>query len=284
MFRCEPLRRVLDVEGCGIVLAVDAGGGLDGEERGERPRAAAHLVGARRVSGSGSSMSSPAIRAQNLVRVHDAGKGARRALAGVDLVVEEGEFVAVVGPSGSGKSTLLAVIGGLDRAYEGNVELFGEDIGKKSDAALSRLRGERIGFVFQSFHILSNLTVLENVMTPSLFDPRAGAETEERARKILDRLGIGDRAGDTPVELSGGQRQRVAIARALLRRPKLLLCDEPTGNLDAETGARTIDLFAELHREEALTIVAVTHEERLARVADRIVRLRDGRIEASEAA
>lgn len=224
-----------------------------------------------------------AIRTSGLTRVHDAGKGVRKALAGVDFEVSTGELVAVLGPSGSGKSTLLSIVGGLDRGYEGKVELFGEDLGPKSDAALARLRGERIGFVFQHFHILSHLTVLENVMTPALFDPSGDdGKVAARAKELLDRLGIGDRAADTPAELSGGQRQRVAIARALLRRPTLLLCDEPTGNLDAETGARTIELFAELHRKENLTIVAVTHEERLARIATRVVRLRDGQVEREE--
>lgn len=223
----------------------------------------------------------PAVRAEGLSRVHDAGTGVRKALAGVDLLVEQGELVAVLGPSGSGKSTLLSIVGGLDRGYEGKVELFGEDLGKKSDTALARLRGERIGFVFQHFHLLSHLTVLENVLTPALFDP-LGDDHGVRARgeELLGRLGLGDRLADTPVTLSGGQRQRVAIARALLRRPKLLLCDEPTGNLDAETGARTIELFAELHRKESLTIIAVTHEERLAAIATRVVRLREGQVEA----
>ncbi|WP_338046785.1 ABC transporter ATP-binding protein [Polyangium spumosum] len=224
-----------------------------------------------------------AIRTRALTRVHDGGRDTRRALADVDLVVEEGEFVCVLGPSGSGKSTLLAVIGGLDRGYEGQVELFGEDLGRMSDAALARLRGERIGFVFQHFHLLHHLTVIENVTTPALFDPRADEEaSRSRATKLLERLGLADRAFDTPAELSGGQRQRVAIARALLREPRLLLCDEPTGNLDAETGARIIELFEELHREERLTIVAVTHEERLARAATRILRLHEGRVDTKE--
>ncbi len=228
-------------------------------------------------------MTVPAIRTRSLSRVHDGVRDARRALAEVELVVEEGEFVCVLGPSGSGKSTLLAVIGGLDRGYEGKVELFGEDIGRMSDAALARLRGQQIGFVFQHFHLLHHLTVIENVTTPALFDPRGDeASCRARAKELLDRLGLGDRAADTPAELSGGQRQRVAIARALLRKPRLLLCDEPTGNLDTETGARTIALFEELHREEKLTIVAVTHEERLARASTRIVRLRDGRVESAE--
>jgi putative ABC transport system ATP-binding protein len=228
-------------------------------------------------------MNAVAIRAEHLTRVHDAGKGTRHALSDVDFTVSSGEFVAVLGPSGSGKSTLLAVVGGLDRAYQGKVFLWGEDIGAMSDNRLARLRGKHIGFVFQHFHLLSHLTVLENVTTPALFDPEANeVQDVRRANELLERLGLADRTADTPAELSGGQRQRVAIARALLRKPKLLLCDEPTGNLDAETGAQTIALFEELYRQEGLTIVAVTHEERLARVASRVVRLRDGAVATPE--
>jgi putative ABC transport system ATP-binding protein len=224
-----------------------------------------------------------AIRGEGVSRVHDAGKGTRHALSNVDFRVEEGEFVAVLGPSGSGKSTLLSIIGGLDRAYKGKVSLWGDDLGRMSDAQLARFRGKHIGFVFQHFHLLPHLSVLENVTTPALFDPDADeAVDDRRAKELLERLGLGDRTTDTPAELSGGQRQRVAIARALLRRPKLLLCDEPTGNLDAETGAQTIALFEELYRGEGLTIVAVTHEERLARVANRVVRLRDGSVVEAE--
>jgi putative ABC transport system ATP-binding protein len=230
-------------------------------------------------------MNEVAIQAERVTRVHDAGKGTRHALSDVDFTVKSGEFVAVLGPSGSGKSTLLSIIGGLDRAYKGEVRLWGEDIGAMSDTRLARLRGERIGFVFQHFHLLAHLSVLENVTTPALFDPNARDEVDvRRAKELLERLGLADRTTDTPAELSGGQRQRVAIARALLRRPKLLLCDEPTGNLDADTGAQTIALFEELYRQDGLTIVAVTHEERLARVASRVVRLRDGRIDTTEKA
>ncbi|MBK9258386.1 MAG: ABC transporter ATP-binding protein [Polyangiaceae bacterium] len=230
-------------------------------------------------------MDVPAIRAEHVTRVHDAGKGTRHALSDVDFMVNSGEFVAVLGPSGSGKSTLLSIIGGLDRAYQGKVFLWGDDIGvgTMSDTRLARLRGKHIGFVFQHFHLLSHLTVLENVTTPALFDPEADEALDvRRAKELLERLGLSDRTMDTPAELSGGQRQRVAIARALLRKPKLLLCDEPTGNLDAETGAQTIALFEELYRQDGLTIVAVTHEERLARVASRIVRLQDGRVATLE--
>jgi putative ABC transport system ATP-binding protein len=217
------------------------------------------------------------VRAQSLRKAYGRGDGLRAALDGVDFEVRSGELCCVLGPSGSGKSTLLAVVGGLDRSYEGRVELFGHDLAELSDRALARVRARRVGFVFQAFHLLPHLSVLDNVLLPSLFDPEAG-DLRSRAHEILERLGLASRASDTPAQLSGGQRQRVAIARALLRQPELLLCDEPTGNLDAETGARAIELFVELHRAGGLTIVAVTHEERLARVATRTVELADGRI------
>jgi putative ABC transport system ATP-binding protein len=204
-------------------------------------------------------------------------KARRAALDGVDFAVEPGEFVSVLGPSGSGKSTLLAILGGLDLDYEGQVELFGQDLKSLGDRALSRLRGERVGFVFQAFHLLPHLTVIDNVLAPALFSGDLEA-LRPRALSLLDRLGLGDRGADHPTELSGGQRQRVSIARALLHKPDLVLCDEPTGNLDEETGARTIALFSELHREEKLTIIAVTHEERLSAASSRTVRLREGKL------
>ncbi|MCC6554419.1 MAG: ABC transporter ATP-binding protein [Polyangiaceae bacterium] len=221
------------------------------------------------------------VRVEGLRKKHGDGKGARPALDGVTLAVEEGELVAILGPSGSGKSTLLGIVGGLDRAYEGRVELFDRDLARLGDEELARLRGARIGFVFQAFHLLPHLTVLDNVLAPSLFDP-SGADASGRAMEVLARLGLADRAGDLPAQLSGGQRQRVAIARALLHRPALLLCDEPTGNLDAETGAQTIALFRELFAEGGLTVLAVTHEERLAAAATRTIRLRDGRVVGEE--
>lgn len=218
----------------------------------------------------------PIVAAEGLRKRYGDGAGARAALDGVSLMVERGELLVILGHSGSGKSTLLGIAGGLDRAYEGKVALFGQDVGKLSDKALARLRGRRIGFVFQAFHLLGHLSVLDNVLAPTLFDPAAEDRTE-RALSVLDRLGIKDRAGDLPAQLSGGQRQRVAIARALLQSPDLLLCDEPTGNLDVETGERTIGLFRELH-QDGLTILAVTHEERLANAGTRVIRLKDGRI------
>lgn len=220
--------------------------------------------------------SGPIVVAEGLRKVYGDGQGARAALDGVSLTVERGELLVILGHSGSGKSTLLGVAGGLDRTYEGKVSLFGQDVAGLSDKALARLRGRRIGFVFQAFHLLGHLSVLDNVLAPTLFDPDH-EDRSERALSVLDRLGIKDRALDLPAQLSGGQRQRVAIARALLQSPDLLLCDEPTGNLDVETGERTIGLFRELH-EDGLTILAVTHEERLANAGTRVIRLKDGRI------
>ena len=207
------------------------------------------------------------VRAEGLRKVYGDKRAERAALNGVSIDVAAGELLAILGPSGSGKSTLLGILGGLDRGYEGKVELFGRDIASLNDKALARLRGQKIGFIFQSFHLLGHLNVLDNVLTPTLFDAEIAPDREARA----------------PAALSGGQRQRVAIARALLQKPELLLCDEPTGNLDAETGAQTIDLFRELHAQGGLTIVAVTHEERLASVATRTLHLRGGRIEREEA-
>ena len=217
------------------------------------------------------------IRTERLRRTYGTASGIRAALDGVTLSVAPGELLCILGQSGSGKSTLLGIVGGLDRGYEGKVELFGEDLSRLSDSELARLRGGRIGFVFQAFHLLPHLTVLDNVLAPALFDP-AGTDRTDRALAVLERLGMKERVGDTPKELSGGQRQRVAIARALLLQPSLILCDEPTGNLDAETGAQTIELFQELHAEGGLTIVAVTHEERLARIATRTLSLAEGRV------
>ena len=227
------------------------------------------------------------LEAKQLTRVYGAPPAERRAVDGVSLSVRRREVVLISGPSGSGKSTLLGLLGGLDRAYSGGLALFGRDPAALSDRELSRLRGRRVGFVFQSFHLLAHLSVLDNVTAPNLFAeaPLGREEARERGREVLDRVGLGDRALAEPSELSGGQRQRVAIARALLRRPDLLLCDEPTGNLDRQTGEQIIDLFGELHEELATTFVIVTHEDRLARIADRTLELRDGRlIEGSERA
>ena len=201
-----------------------------------------------------------------------------RALDGVSLRIERGEYVAITGASGSGKSTLLNLLGCLDRPDSGRYTLDGVEIGRLDDEALSALRNRRIGFVFQSFHLLPRLTVLQNVMLPWRFCTEPDASAEAHARALLDRMGLGDRIGHRPAELSGGQVQRAAIARALVMRPTLLLADEPAGNLDSRSAAAVLELLDELHAE-GQTVVLVTHDQEIAQHAPRRVRLRDGTIE-----
>ena len=190
------------------------------------------------------------------------------------------------GPSGCGKSTLLSIIGGLDRAYTGTLRLFGQDATRMGDARLSRLRGERIGFVFQTFHLLGHLSVAQNVTAPSLFGCQAQTrvQVQERGQQVLEQVGLASHAGKMPAELSGGQRQRVAIARALFHEPQLLLCDEPTGNLDRDSGAQIIELFAALHEQLHTTLVIVTHEDRMATIVHRRLNMLDGRLVAEAGA
>jgi putative ABC transport system ATP-binding protein len=222
------------------------------------------------------------VRAEGLVRTFGSGEAARRAVDDVSFHVNAGEVVLIFGPSGCGKSTLLGMVGGLDRAYSGKLQLFGKTVSDLSDHDLSNLRGDRVGFVFQAFHLLGHLSVLENVSVPALFSHanRTPKQVEERALAVIERVGLSDRKASMPSELSGGQRQRVAIARALLSEPELLLCDEPTGNLDRKTGEQIIDLFAELHADLSTTIVIVTHEDRMTRLAHRTLHMLDGKLEA----
>ncbi|QRK04069.1 ABC transporter ATP-binding protein [Archangium violaceum] len=217
------------------------------------------------------------IRARDIVKQYRDGDGTEvRVLDGASLDVADGEFVAVVGPSGSGKSTLLHLLGGLDVHYQGDVEVAGVKLSGLKDKELARFRNQHVGFVFQSFHLIPNLSAVENVLMPSHFGP-ASPEAHKRAESLLDRVGLLAKKDRTPVRLSGGERQRVAIARALFTGPRLLLCDEPTGNLDAATGAGVISLFQELHRE-GLTLLTVTHEERMSSAARRVLRLKEGRL------
>ncbi|RKH34225.1 ABC transporter ATP-binding protein [Corallococcus praedator] len=217
------------------------------------------------------------IRVRDVVKEYEDGEGARvRVLDGVSFDVESGDFVAVVGASGSGKSTLLHLLGGLDVHYQGTVEVGGMKLAGLRDAELARFRNTHVGFVFQSFHLIPNLSALENVLLPSHFGAVV-PEARKRASMLLERVGLGSKQDREPVRLSGGERQRVAIARALFGSPKLLLCDEPTGNLDAATGAGVIELFQELHRD-GLTLLTVTHEERMSAVARRVLRLKDARL------
>jgi putative ABC transport system ATP-binding protein len=204
-------------------------------------------------------------------------------LRGVSLDVERGELVALVGQSGSGKSTLLNIVGGLDKADSGDVKVLGHDYRTTPEADLARLRNKSIGFVFQAFNLLDHLSCLGNVILPANFDPRA-AEPEKRGKEALDRVGLADYAHRRPGELSGGQKQRVAIARALFGKPELLLCDEPTGNLDSATGAEVIDFFKKLNRDDHVTLVIVTHERRVSTIAQRVIAMRDGAIVEGPAA
>lgn len=200
------------------------------------------------------------------------------ALDRVSLRVAEGEYLAVMGPSGSGKSTLLNVLGLLDRPDEGRYWLGGEDTATLSEPALAQLRGHRIGFVFQSFHLISRLTARENVELPLMLCGIAPAERHHRSQQLLGELGLENRAGHRPAELSGGQRQRVAIARAMAMAPRLILADEPTGNLDSRSGEEVISLLEGLNREQGITLVVVTHDPRLGERAGRRILMNDGRI------
>ena len=220
----------------------------------------------------------PVVRVRDVTKSYGVGSAKTQVLRGVNLDVEAGELVALVGQSGSGKSTLLNIIGGLDMPDAGEVEVLGIDTLKVGDGKRAKLRNQSIGFVFQAFNLLEHLNVLGNVVIPASFAKQAKRDIEERGRESLRRVGLSDFAHRHPGELSGGQKQRVAIARALFGSPKLLLCDEPTGNLDSETGKGVIDFFRELNDKDGVTLVIVTHERRVSSVAKRVIAMRDGNI------
>lgn len=201
------------------------------------------------------------------------------ALKEIDLTIGEGEFVAIVGPSGSGKSTLLHLIGGLDTPTDGTVRVNKKNLQTLNDKALSRFRNKEIGFIFQEFHLQSNLSIVENVEMPLMFsDAKSKKEAvmQKKARGLLTVVGLEERLNHKPNEISGGQKQRVAIARALINNPRILLADEPTGNLDSITGKNIIHLLKDLHRKKNLTIVIVTHDREIAKAAERIIEIKDG--------
>jgi putative ABC transport system ATP-binding protein len=219
----------------------------------------------------------PVIRLRDVTKSYGVGAAKTQVLRGVSFDVDKGELIALVGQSGSGKSTLLNIIGGLDQPDAGEVEVLGVDTLKATDKKRAEIRNRSIGFVFQAFNLLDHLSVLQNVMLPSAFsrDPK---DIEARGREALRRVGLSDFGHRRPGELSGGQKQRVAIARALFGQPSLLLCDEPTGNLDSETGREVIDFFRELNAKDGVTLVIVTHERRISSVAKRVIAMKDGMI------
>jgi ABC-type lipoprotein export system ATPase subunit len=224
-------------------------------------------------------MTMPLIELRNLSKTYDLGEVKVTALRGVSLDIQEGEFVALIGPSGSGKSTLMNALGCLDRPTTGSYRLAGEEVAKLNADQLAKVRNLRIGFVFQNFNLLARTTALENVEVPLLYNPGCPRrERKRRATELLERVGLGDRLDHKPNQLSGGQQQRVAIARALVNRPPILLCDEPTGNLDTRTSREIMELFGKLNEEEGLTVILVTHDLEVARKARRALVLIDGEV------
>ncbi len=217
------------------------------------------------------------IHLKNVQKVYPMGEVNVPALRSIDLTIKPGEFVAIMGPSGSGKSTLMHLLGCLDLPSDGVVQLDGHDVTKLDEDTLAQIRGEKIGFVFQTFNLIPTLTALENVELPLFFQGVPRAERRARALELLRTVGLEERAHHKPAQLSGGERQRVAIARALANDPQIILADEPTGNLDSESGKTILELLKQCHRE-GKTIILVTHNPEAAAYAQRIIRIRDGRL------
>jgi len=224
-------------------------------------------------------MASPIVQFENVCKTYQMGLVTVEALRGVSFSIESGEYISIMGPSGCGKSTLLNLLGCLDRPTSGQYFLGGEDVSQMDDDALSAVRGARLGFVFQSYNLIQQLTVVENIEIPLYYQDRSEEESRKQARKLAARVGLEDRLEHKPFELSGGQQQRVAIARALVNEPLVLLADEPTGNLDSTSGVEIMKLFGELN-EQGKTLILVTHDPNVAGNARRAIRLRDGRIES----
>jgi putative ABC transport system ATP-binding protein len=218
----------------------------------------------------------PVIETYDLTKVYQMGDTEVRALDGVSIRIDKGEFVAIVGPSGSGKSTLMTLLGALDKPTSGSYKLDGTEIAQMSDDSLSDIRNYRIGFVFQKFNLLGRSSALTNVGLPLVYAGTQGKERDRRAKEALEMVGLGTRTHHKPNELSGGQQQRVAIARALVNQPSIILADEPTGNLDTRTGEEIMSLFRQLHTEQGITLILVTHAPEIAAQADRTIAMRDG--------
>jgi len=221
----------------------------------------------------------PVLRMKGVTKNYELGKTLVRALRGLDLEIEKGEVVAIMGPSGSGKSTLMHILGALDRPTAGQAVLDDLDLSEVKERQLVTIRGKKIGFVFQTFNLIHTLTAQRNVELPMIFQGLGKADRVRRAKELLKRVGLGERLKHRPNELSGGERQRVAIARSLANDPEIILADEPTGNLDTETGNAVLVLLKELSTRDGKTVILVTHDPEAAEIADRVIRLRDGCID-----
>ena len=216
------------------------------------------------------------IEVKNVYKAFGKGESMTKVLSGADLTVEKGEFVSLMGASGSGKSTLLYLIGGLDRNFNGNISVCGNDIGKMKEKELSKLRLDKIGFIFQFYNLVQNLNVEDNILLPSSVKGKSKAEMKEQLDEILKITGLTEKRKAKPSQLSGGQQQRVAIARAVIGNPEIILADEPTGNLDTVAGAEIMNLFSKINKEKGITILQVTHSHKCAAYGDRVVELVNG--------
>ena len=211
-------------------------------------------------------------------KIYDLGEIKVEAARGVSFTIKNGEFVAIMGPSGSGKSTIMHLIGCLDKPTKGSIYLGGEDVSKYSSNELAEVRGKRIGFVFQSFNLITSLDAMENVTLPLMFDGAGVKNRNEKAREYLTLVGLSHRLKNLPGQLSGGERQRVAVARALINNPDIILADEPTGALDSKSGKEIMDLLENLNKKQKKTIIIVTHDETVAKYAQRVIRFKDGQV------
>ena len=223
-------------------------------------------------------MAETVVRLENVVKTYSMGESEVHALQGISFQIEQGEFLSIMGPSGSGKSTCMNMIGCLDRPTSGLVEINGKETAKMTEKELAVLRNQTVGFVFQQYHLIASMNVLENVMLPLKYAHVEKAERVERAKKALESVGLADRIKHRPHELSGGQKQRVAIARAMVTNPRILLADEPTGALDSATGKQVMELFSKINKEQGTTVIIVTHDPRIGESTKRCIRILDGQL------
>ncbi len=223
-------------------------------------------------------MAETVVRLENVVKTYSMGESEVHALQGISFKIEQGEFLSIMGPSGSGKSTCMNMIGCLDRPTSGLVEINGKETAKMTEKELAVLRNQTVGFVFQQYHLIASMNVLENVMLPLKYAHVEKAQRVERAKEALAAVGLAERIKHRPHELSGGQKQRVAIARAMVTRPKILLADEPTGALDSATGKQVMELFSKINREQGTTVIIVTHDPRIGESTKRCIKILDGQL------